>query len=70
MNKRINEAINNKFDNYILPFLWLHGESKERVKEEIIAIKNSDIRYDDIYDLCGLKQDLRYKDYYGTATYQ
>lgn len=43
MNKRINEAINNKFDNCILPFLWLHGESKERVKEEIIAIKNSGI---------------------------
>ena len=29
--------------NYILPFLWLHGESKERVKEEILAIKNSGI---------------------------
>lgn len=43
MNKRINESLNNKFDNYIMPFLWLHGESKERVREEIIAIKNSGI---------------------------
>ncbi len=32
-----------KHGNYILPFLWLHGEPKERVREEILAIKNSGI---------------------------
>jgi len=43
MNKRINDAINNTYDNYMLPFVWLHGESKERVKEEILAVKNSGV---------------------------
>ena len=27
----------------MLPFLWLHGEPQERIKEEILAIKNSGI---------------------------
>lgn len=43
MNKLINDAINNTFDNHMLPFIWLHGESKERVKEEILAVKNSGV---------------------------
>lgn len=43
MNKRLTESIENKYGSYILPFLWLHGESKERVYEEILAIKNSGI---------------------------
>ena len=43
MNKRINDAINNTYDNYMLPFVWLHGESKQRVKEEILAVKNSGV---------------------------
>ena len=44
MNKIINECLENKHESYILPFLWLHGEPKERIKEEILAIKNSGIR--------------------------
>ena len=44
MDKKITECLQNRHDSYILPFLWLHGESKERVKEEILAIKNSGIR--------------------------
>lgn len=43
MNQRINECLSNQHGSYILPFLWLHGESQERVKEEILAIKNSGI---------------------------
>ena len=41
MNSRVSDSINNKYSNYIFPFLWLHGEPQERIKEEIIAIKNS-----------------------------
>ena len=44
MDIKIKECLENKHDSYILPFLWLHGEPKERVREEIIAIKNSGIR--------------------------
>ncbi len=44
MDKKIKECIDGKHESYILPFLWLHGEPKERIKEEILAIKNSGIR--------------------------
>ncbi len=44
MKKVIYECLKNKHDSYILPFLWLHGEPQERVKEEILAIYNSGIR--------------------------
>ena len=44
MDKKIKECLENRHGSYILPFLWLHGESKERVKEEILAIKNSGIK--------------------------
>ena len=40
LDKKIVECLNCKQDSYILPFLWLHGEPKERVREEILAIKN------------------------------
>lgn len=43
MEKRIRECQEGKEASYILPFLWLHGEPKERVREEILAIKNSGI---------------------------
>lgn len=44
MNKKILECTQNKQGSYILPFLWLHGESHGRLREEILAIKNSGIR--------------------------
>lgn len=44
MDKKLKECLENRHGSYILPFLWLHGESKERVKEEILAIKNSGIK--------------------------
>ena len=43
MDERIKDCLLGKQGSYILPFLWLHGEPKERVREEIIAIKNSGI---------------------------
>lgn len=43
MNKQISDCLQGTHGSYILPFLWLHGEPKERVYEEIMAIKNSGI---------------------------
>lgn len=43
MDKRIKECLEGNHGSYILPFLWLHGESHERLYEEIMAIKNSGI---------------------------
>ncbi len=43
MDKRIKDCLSGKHGDYILPFLWLHGEPKERVREEILAIKNSGV---------------------------
>ena len=43
MDNKINECLNGKHGSYMLPFLWLHGEPKERIYEEILAIKNSGI---------------------------
>ena len=41
MDIKTKECLENKQGSYILPFLWLHGEPKERVRQEILAIKNS-----------------------------
>lgn len=43
MEQSLFECLNGKHGSYILPFLWLHGEEKERIREEIIAIKESGI---------------------------
>jgi hypothetical protein len=44
MEKQLQEVLDGKTGSYMLPFLWLHGEPKERLYEEILAIKNSGIR--------------------------
>ena len=44
MNRRLQENLEGRHGSYILPFLWLHGEPQERVREEILAIKASGIR--------------------------
>ena len=44
MNIRLQENLEGNHGSYILPFLWLHGEPQERVREEILAIKASGIR--------------------------
>lgn len=41
MDKRITESYENHYESCIFPFLWMHGESVERIQEEIEAIKNS-----------------------------
>lgn len=42
MPSRLQDCLENRQDTgYIFPFLWLHGESHERLREEILAIKQS-----------------------------
>ncbi|MBQ8893908.1 MAG: hypothetical protein IJ043_05805 [Clostridia bacterium] len=41
MDQQLKECLENQKMNYILPFLWLHGESHEELREEILAIKQS-----------------------------
>lgn len=42
--KKVEELIRSQGGNYILPFLWMHGESKEILKEEIDHIAECGIR--------------------------
>lgn len=44
MQKRVEELINDKGQNYILPFMWLRGESKELLIECMEKIYESGIR--------------------------
>lgn len=44
MDRKVRECLNGEHGSYILPFLWLHGEPKERLYKEILAIKNSGIK--------------------------
>ncbi len=44
MDKRIEDCINDRPGSYILPFLWLHGEPREKLLSEIDAIEKSGIR--------------------------
>lgn len=41
MDKQLIECLKNQTGDYIFPFFWLHGESHERLKKEILAIKQS-----------------------------
>lgn len=41
MDKQLKECLENKENDYIFPFLWLHGESHEQLKKQILAIKQS-----------------------------
>lgn len=43
MNSRIIQCLNNENGNYMLPFLWLHGEAQEEIQKEILAIKECGI---------------------------
>ena len=42
--QRLEDLIKGKGGNYILPFLWMHGEEKEIIKEEIDRICGCGIR--------------------------
>lgn len=41
--KRLNEVLENRGNNYILPFFWQHGESEEKLREYMKAIHNCGI---------------------------
>ncbi len=40
----IEHILNGKFDNHILPFLWIHGEEEEVYRDNVRAIYNANIR--------------------------
>ena len=42
--KRLKEVLDDKGKNYILPFLWMHGESHEILREELDKIEECGIR--------------------------
>lgn len=42
--KKINEIINNEYDNHIMPFLWMHGEDEDVIREYITKIYESGIK--------------------------
>lgn len=42
--KKIKDLLNNKYDNHIMPFLWMHGESEEKIREYMAVIEKSDIK--------------------------
>lgn len=44
MNRIIEETLNNKGENYILPFFWQHGESEQVLREYMGAISACGIR--------------------------
>ncbi|MFB3159880.1 glycosyl hydrolase [Neobacillus sp. 179-J 1A1 HS] len=44
MEKTIKDLINNKNENYILPFLWMKGEDEQIIREEISKIYECGIR--------------------------
>lgn len=41
MDRQLAQCLESKDFDYILPFLWLHGENHKALKEEILAIKHS-----------------------------
>lgn len=43
MSKIINKLLENKGDNYIFPFFWLHGETEEVLREYMKVINESNI---------------------------
>lgn len=44
MEKKLADVLENRYDNYILPFFWQHGEEDEVLKEEMDKIFQSGIR--------------------------
>src|SRR5690606_18753082 len=43
MIKRIEEVLQGKENNYILPFLWQHGEEEQVIREEIARVHEAGI---------------------------
>ena len=42
--KKITNLLNEKYDNHIFPFLWMHGEDKETIQTYISRIYEAGIR--------------------------
>lgn len=42
--KRVKEVLDNKNDNYILPFFWLHGEDNDILRDYVKKIYESGIK--------------------------
>lgn len=43
MNRRIQDVLNNRGENYLLPFFWQHGEDEAVLREEMAKIAESGI---------------------------
>lgn len=43
MNSMISDLLENKYDNHIMPFLWLHGEEESVLREYMQVIHDSNI---------------------------
>lgn len=41
MDKNLQQCLENKEFDYIMPFLWLKGDCREALYQEILAIKQS-----------------------------
>lgn len=41
---KIEKVLKNEHENYIFPFLWMHGESDEKIREYVTKIYDSGIR--------------------------
>ena len=44
MLKAVDDCLNGKEENYILPFLWLHGEDEKTLRSYMAAISDANIR--------------------------
>ena len=41
--KRMETILNEKYDNHILPFLWMHGEDEHVLRDYMVKIEKSNI---------------------------
>ncbi len=44
MNKRLEDVLNGREDNYLLPFYWQHGDHHDKIPEQIERIRKSGCR--------------------------
>ena len=62
MEQRLIEVLQGKAANYILPFFWQHGESRELLEEgignRVVIQKNAQIVDHDILDALTMKKGL------------
>lgn len=44
MLRRLNECLENKTESHSAPFVWMHGEDKSRIRDELEKIRDASIR--------------------------